>query len=106
MSDIRNEVPMIRTFANGIQFTFPNYYTVLIKLGPGTQTNLLNKPEDDIASTFMGRFGGFMSANAEVEVYDPNSLNITSKFQDDARSLSYVDPMRLIDLMYIISNLS
>ena len=70
------------------------------------QNNLLNKPEDDIASTFMGRFGGFMSANAEVEVYDPNSLNITSKFQENARSLSYVDPMRLIDLMYIISNLS
>jgi hypothetical protein len=106
MSDLRNEVPMIRTFANGVQFTFPNYYSVLFKLGPNTNTNLLNKTDDDLASTFMARFGGFMSANAEAEVYDPAGSNITSKFEPGKQSIGFLDPMRLVDLLYVVSNLT
>jgi hypothetical protein len=106
MTDIRNEVPMIRTFANGVQFTYPNYYSVVFKLGPNTQTNLLNKPDDDMASTFMSRFGGYMSANAEAEVYDPAGNNITSKFQTGATSIGFLDPMKLVDLLYVVSNLT
>ena len=106
MSDLRNEVPMIRTFSNGVQFTFPNYYSVLVKLGPNTRTNLLNKTDDDLASTFMARFGGFMSANAEAEVYDPTGTNITSKFESGSQSIGFLDPMRLVDLLYVVSNLS
>lgn len=110
MTDIRNEVPMIRTFANGVQFTFPNYYSVIFKLGPNTNTNLLNKTDDDLASSFMARFGGFISANAEAEVYDPAGNNITTKFASpgvtSTQSLGYLDPMKLIDLLYIVSNLT
>ena len=109
MTDLRNEVPMIRTFANGVQFTFPNFYTVIFKLGPNTNTNLLNKSDDDLASTFMNRFGGYMSANVEAEVYDPAGNNITSKFaspESTVQSLGYLEPMKLVDLLYIVSNLS
>lgn len=109
MTDLRNEVPMIRTFANGVQFTFPNYYSVVFKLGPNTNTNLLNKTDDDLASTFMSRFGGFMSANVEATVYDPKGNNITSKFASDGvtytDSLGYLDPLKLVDLLYTVSNL-
>jgi hypothetical protein len=106
MTDLRNEVPMIRTFANGVQFTFPNYYSVIMKLGPNTKTNLLNKTDDDLASSFMSRFGGYMSANVEAEVYDPTGANITSKFQDNSQSMGFLDPMRTVDLLYIVSNLT
>ena len=105
-NDLRNEVPMIRTFGNGVQFTFPNYYTVVMKLGPGTNTNLLNKTDDDLASTFMSRFGGYMSANVEAEVYDPAGMNITARFQDGAMSIGFLDPMKTVDLLYIVSNLT
>jgi len=106
MTELRHEVPMIRTLPNGVQFTFTNYYTVICTVGPNTKTNLLNKTDDSLASTFMSRFGGYMSANAEAAVYDPNGNNITNKFEANSTSIGFLDPMQLIDLLYIVSNLT
>lgn len=105
MTDLRNEVPMIRTLPNGVQFTFPNYYSVICTVGPNTKTNLLNKTDDSLASTFMSRFGGYMSANAQAVIHDPKGINITSKFAANESSIGFLDPMQLVDLLYIVSNL-
>jgi hypothetical protein len=47
-----------------------------------------------------------MSANAEAAVYDPNGNNITNKFEANSTSIGFLDPMQLIDLLYIVSNLT
>jgi hypothetical protein len=99
-----NHTPMLKTFGNGFQITFPNKYTLIAKNGIGTKTTQ-TKTEDDIASVVMAsRFGGNVSPDSEVEIYDPKKNNITEKF-GEKDSLGFVSTIELINLMYIVSNL-
>jgi len=47
------------------------------------------------------RFGGHSSPDVEAEVFDAEKKNITSKFGD----LSFVTPIQLVNLLYVVSNL-
>lgn len=102
--ELINHTAAIKTFGNGFQITFPNKYTVIVKNGLGTKTTQL-KTEDDLASVVMNsRFGGNLSPDAEVEVYDSKKVNITEKF-GEVNSLGFVSTIELINLMYVVSNL-
>ena len=98
--------PCVQIFINGVQITFPNQYTILIKNGLSakcTQTKQIDNTADMVIQT---RFGGSRSPNVEVEVYDPKQNNISSKFgEKDSESIGYVTPVELTNLMYIISSL-
>jgi hypothetical protein len=95
-----NHEPVIKSFANGFQITFPSKYTVIVKLGPGAKCT--QKVADDAASMLMNsRFGGHSSPDVEAEVFDAEKKNITSKFGD----LSFVTPIQLVNLLYVVSNL-
>lgn len=102
--ELINHAAAVKTFGNGFQITFPNKYTVIVKNGLGTKTTQL-KTEDDLASVVMNsRFGGNLSPDVEVEIYDPKKINITDKF-GESFSLGFVTTIELINLMFIVSNL-
>jgi hypothetical protein len=99
-----NHEPIIRVFVNGFQITFPNRYTVLVKNGMGAKCSQKQAPEDSAELFLANRFGGSGSSDAEVEIYDPNKINITEKF-GEPDALSFVSPIELVNLMYVVSNL-
>lgn len=100
-----NHEPTIRVFVNGMQITFPNKYTVLIKTGPGTKSTQ-SEPAEDTAELFMAsRFGTKGNTCVQVEVYDPAKNNITIKF-GEAHSLGYINTIELVNILYIVSNFS
>lgn len=100
---IQNHQPVIRFFGNGMQITFPNKFSVIVKNGPGancTQTKTIT----DAAELFLSsRFGGNYGPDVEAEVYDKKNVNVTSKFSQG--DLTFLSAMQLVDLLYIVSNL-
>ncbi len=101
-----NHQTMFKTFANGFQITFPNLYTVIVKNGIGAKCTQKSDTAD-IAEMFMNsRFGGNVSPDVEVEVYDQNKNNISIKFsKDDPESVGFVSMFELATLLYVVSNL-
>lgn len=101
-----NYQPMFKTFANGFQITYPNQYTVIVKNGVGAKCTQKSE-SSDVAEMFMNaRFGGNVSPDVEVEVYDPNKKNISSKFGTDTEdSVGFVSTFELATLLYVVSNL-
>ena len=97
-----NHEPVIKIFANGMQITFPNLYSLVIKIGMGTKSTQVNRIED-VADVFALRFGGQTGPDVEVEIYDPFKNNISEKF-GSAGSIGFVTPMQLSDLMFIVSS--
>lgn len=103
--NILNHQPTIKCFGNGFQLTFPNKYTIVVKNGIGTKSTQ-TKTADDAASMLMtARFGGNSTPDCEVEVYDKKKNNITDKF-GEVHSIGFVTPLQLVNLLYIISNLT
>jgi len=105
--NLLNYQPIFKTFANGFQITFPNLYTVIVKNGIGAQCTQKNAP-DDAAELFLNsRFGGNVSPDVEVEVYDPNKKNISNKFSSSGETdcVGFVSPFELATLLYVVSNL-
>lgn len=103
---IFNHEPVIKTYGNGMQITFPNKYTVVIKSGPGaacTQTKTATDPTEMLMAS---RFGGNYGPDVEVEIYDTKNQNITRKFTaSDNGILDFVTPLELANLLYIVSSL-
>jgi len=99
-----NHQPLIKCFGNGFQITFPNKYSVVVKNGLGTKSTFSLEDKTDLHVIMGARFGGYMTPDCEVEVYDKNKSNITEKF-GEANSLGYVSPIQLVDLLYVVSNL-
>lgn len=99
-----NHEPVIKTFGNGFQITFPNLYTVIIKNGLSTKSTQ-TKNLDDITDTILSsRFGGNSGPDVEVEIYDPKKVNISDKF-GEANSIGFVSTIQLVSLLYIVSAL-
>lgn len=101
---ILNHQPVVKCFGNGFQLTFSNKYTVVVKNGMGTKSTFSLEDKSDLQVIMGARFGGYMTPDCEVEVYDKNKNNITDKF-GEANSLGFVTPIQLVDLLYIVSNL-
>lgn len=101
---ILNHQPVVKCFGNGFQLTFPNKYTVVVKNGMGTKSTFSLEDKSDLQVIMGARFGGYMTPDCEVEVYDKNKNNITDKF-GEANSLGFVTPIQLVDLLYVVSNL-
>ena len=101
---ILNHQPIIKIFGNGFQITFPNKYTVLIKSGVGTKTTQSKKDDDMLALVMSTRFGGATTPDVEVEIYDPKLKNISDKFGEET-SIGFVNPIKLINLLYVVSGL-
>ena len=101
---ILNRQPVVKCFGNGFQLTFPNKYTVIVKNGMGTKSTFSLEDKSDLQVIMGARFGGYMTPDCEVEVYDKNKTNITDKF-GEANSLGFVTPIQLVDLLYVVSNL-
>lgn len=103
---ILNHQPIIKTYGNGMQITFPNKYTVIIKSGPGaacTQTKTASDPTEMLMAS---RFGGNYGPDVEVEIYDVKNGNITGKFTASGNGvLDFVTPLELVNLLYIVSRL-
>lgn len=99
-----NFEPMIKSYGNGFQITFPNKYTVIVKNGPGAQCTQLKKSDDPADMMLTARFGGNSGPDVEVEVYSPDKLNISSKF-GDANSLGFISTLELVNILYIVSSL-
>jgi len=99
-----NHISLMKLFGNGIQITFPNRYTVVAKIGPGTNTTQMKKDEDLAATFFATRFGSNSSVDCEIEIFDANKNNITSKF-GGSESIGHVSTMELANLLYLVSNL-
>ena len=99
-----NHTPVIKSFANGFQFTFPNKYTVLIKNGVGAKCTQSKKDDDPASMLMASRFGGCAGPDCEVEIYDPKKINITDKF-GEAGSIGFVTPLQLVNLLYVVSSL-
>lgn len=102
--NIINHEPVIKSFINGFQITFPNKYTVIVKNGLGARCTQTKKDDDPASMLMNSRFGGSSSPDVEVEIYDPAKRNISDKF-GEPHSLPFVTPMALADLIYIVSNL-
>lgn len=102
--NIVNHEPIIRVFVNGIQITFPNQFTVLVKNGIGAKCTQRQAPEDSAELFLAKRFGGVGNPDVEVEIYNPKKENITEKF-GEVRSLGFVTPVELVNLLYIVSSL-
>jgi len=104
---IFNHEPIIKTIQNGLQITFTNRYTVLLKNGPGTASTQIKTIEDPADYLLATRFGGIASPDVECEIYDRNLNNITSKFTSNNETvLGYITPMELVNLLYVVSALS
>jgi hypothetical protein len=102
--NIVNHEPIIRVFVNGIQITFPNQFTVLVKNGIGAKCTQRQAPEDSAELFLAKRFGGVGNPDVEVEIYSPKKENITEKFGEHG-SLGFVTPVELVNLLYIVSSL-
>jgi hypothetical protein len=79
-------------------------YTVIVKNGMGTKSTFSLEDKTDLHVIMGARFGGYMTPDCEVEVYDKNRNNITEKF-GEANSVGYVSPLALVSLLYIVSGL-
>jgi hypothetical protein len=79
-------------------------YTVIVKNGMGTKSTFSLEDKTDLHVIMGARFGGYMTPDCEVEVYDKNKNNITEKF-GEANSVGYVSPLALVSLLYIVSGL-
>ena len=79
-------------------------YTVIVKNGMGTKSTFSLEDKTDLHVIMGARFGGYMTPDCEVEVYDKNKNNITEKF-GEANSLGYVSTLSLVSLLYIVSGL-
>lgn len=99
-----NHEPLIKTFGNGFQITFPNKYTVIAKNGIGARCIQTKSSEDTAELIMASRFGGNSGPDVEVEIYDINRKNISDKFGGD-HSLEHISPMELVNLLYIVSSL-
>jgi hypothetical protein len=102
--NLLNHEPAIKSFANGFQITFPNKYTVIVKNGIGALCTQSKKDDDPASMLMASRFGGSSSPDAEVEIYNPAKENISDKF-GEPNALSFVTPIALVNLLYIVSNL-
>lgn len=101
-----NHEPIIKIFGNGMQVTFPNQYTLLIKNGLGANCTQTTNVDDPASMLMASRFGGNSGPDVEVEIYDTKGQNITNKFSEDASmSLGFVTPLELSNLFYIVSSL-
>lgn len=104
--NLLNHEPIIKTFGNGMQITFPNKYTIIIKNGLGAACTQTKNIEDAAELLMASRFGGNSGPDCEVEIFDPSKKNITDKFADpESKVLGYVTPMELVNLLYIVSSL-
>ena len=79
-------------------------YTVIVKNGMGTKSTFSLEDKTDLHVIMGARFGGYMTPDCEVEVYDKNKNNITEKF-GEANSVGYVSTLALVSLLYIVSGL-
>ena len=103
---IFNHQPIIKTYGNGMQITFPNRYTIIVKTGPGAACTQTKTASDATDILMASRFGGNYGPDVEVEVYGKGNENVTQKFTASGESvLGYVTPMQLVNLMYVISSL-
>lgn len=100
-----NHEPLIKIFGNGMQITFPNQYTILIKNGMGAKCTQTKELDDPASYLMASRFGGNSGPDVEVEIYAPNKENISNKFSNSENSLGFVSPMELANLFYIVSSL-
>ena len=99
-----NHEPMIKSYGNGFQITFPNRYTVLVKNGLGAKCSQTRAATDAAEMLMASRFGGNHGPDVEVEVYGKDKKNITDKFGEPG-SLGFVTPIELVNLMYVVSSL-
>lgn len=103
---IFNHQPIIKTYGNGMQITFPNKFTILIKTGPGAVCTQTKTASDTTEMLMASRFGGNYGPDVEVEIYNAKNENITRKFAaSNEEVLGFVTPMQLVNLMYIVSSL-
>ena len=79
-------------------------YTVIVKNGMGTKSTFSLEDKTDLHVIMGARYGGYMTPDCEVEVYDKNKNNITEKF-GEPNSIGYVSPLSLVSLLYIVSGL-
>jgi hypothetical protein len=101
---IHNYTPMIKTFGNGVQITFPNKYTVLIKNGIGAKCTQTKTANDVTDAMLAARFGGNYGPDVEVEIYDSSMKNISIHFGEE-HSVGYVTVLELVNLLWVVSNL-
>ena len=99
-----NHEPMIKSYGNGFQITFPNRYTVLVKNGLGAKCSQTRAATDAAEMLMASRFGGNHGPEVEVEVYSKYKKNITDKFGEPG-SLGFVTPIELANLLYVVSSL-
>jgi len=99
-----NHEPTIKAFGNGFQITFPNKYTIFVKIGPGAKCTQTKTSTDPAEMLMSARFGGNYGPDCEVEIYAPNKTNITEKF-GTVNSLEFVSTLELANLIYIVSSL-
>lgn len=100
-----NTTPGIKIFVNGFQITFGNLYTIIVKNGPGAKCSANSENITDTADLLMAyKFGGNLSQDVEIEIYDPARKNITESF-GSPDSMGHVTPFILAHLMYIVSSL-
>jgi hypothetical protein len=104
MKNLVTHEPVIKIFVNGFQITFPNLFTVIVKSGPGTKCT----QKDDVGGLaemmLATRFGGSAGPDSEVEIYNPLGINISETFGEQG-SLSFVNPIELSNILYIVSRL-
>jgi hypothetical protein len=101
---LQNHQPILKMFGNGFQITFPNKYSVVVKIGINTKSTQVQKIEDAADYLMAARYGGMYGPDCEVEVYDPVNKNITDKFGSET-SLGFVTMQNLAVLMYTVSSL-
>ena len=100
-----NHEPIIKTFGNGFQITFPNQYTVIVKNGIGAKCTQSHLAQTEPELLMASRFGGNSGPDVEAEIYNPAKVNITDKF-GERDSLGFISTLELVNLLYIVSNLS
>jgi hypothetical protein len=96
-----NHEPVIKSFGNGFQITFPNKYTLIAKNGLGANCTQTLKLDDAAEMLMASRFGANSGPDIECEVYAPSKQNISDKFGN----LGFVGPIQLVNLLYVISSL-
>jgi hypothetical protein len=102
--NIVNHEPIIKMFGNGMQITFPNRYSIVVKNGLGAKCTQTAEIEDAASLLMASRFGGCSGPDVEASVYDPNRKDITNKF-GEPDGLGFVTPMQLVNLLYVVSSL-
>jgi len=89
-----------RLMVNGFEIVFLNGFRIIAKNGYGTETTH-NQSHDLVDRMAAGKFGGTVTPDIEVEVYDNAGTDISDKFQ----RTTYLDSDAFAKLQYMVSRL-